>query len=339
MPAAIATWTLAVANVVVWLFLEVNGGSQNVIVLLRFGAKYGPAVADGEYWRLLTAVFIHIGVLHLLTNTIGLLIFGGMVERAYGHMSFLAIYLFAGVFGNIASYAAGPTVSAGASGAVFGVVGAFAAYLAVNRRILGDLARRSLWGVVIIVGMNVVFGLSVGGVDNWAHLGGLISGALLGFALAPRLRFEAPAAPYGTPATPDFSQTGAPGIVSRAASFWRWQAAAVLSAVLVVATTYVITANYPYTPERIAATTVGEAEREIGSGNFEPAREFVDAMAATSRGGARLGLFYLGRGLEAAENGQRRSAVRDIETALNHDLPRDAARIADAALEQLGARR
>ncbi|MBI4305676.1 MAG: rhomboid family intramembrane serine protease [Chloroflexi bacterium] len=333
MPAAIATWTLVAANVLAWLFLEASGGSQNVIVLLRFGAKYGPAIADGEYWRLLSAVFIHIGALHLLTNAVGLLIFGGMVERAYGHMSFLTIYLFAGVFGNIASYAAGPTVSAGASGAVFGVVGAFAAYLAVNRRILGDLARRSLWGVAIIIGINVAFGLSVGGVDNWAHLGGLISGAVLGSVLAPRLRWEA------LPATATEATLDSPWIVARSASFWRWQAAAVASAVLVVATTYLITTNYPYTPERIAATTIGEAERAVRSGNYDSARDIVDAMAATSRGGTRLGLFYLGRGLGHADDGQRRAAIRDIETALTYDLPRDAVRIANTALEQLGARR
>ncbi|MBI2965452.1 MAG: rhomboid family intramembrane serine protease [Chloroflexi bacterium] len=331
-PGTPATWTIAVVNVVVWLLLELNGGSQNVVVLLRFGAKYGPAIADGEYWRLLTAVFIHIGVFHLVANTIGLLIFGGMVERAYGMRAFIVIYVFAGVFGNVASYAAGPTVSAGASGAVFGIVGAFAAYLLANRQVLGDLARRSLWGVAMIVVINIVFGATVGGVDNWAHLGGLLSGGLLGFFLVPRLAWG--------------FQQGSPGsgfepapLVGRPASLIRWQAVVILSALLLAGTTWIITRDYPYSPERIVATTASEAERSIQRGDFQTARDLVEALAAGSRGATRLGLFYLQRGLERAGEGDRRDAVTDIRNALRYPLPGDAIRIADAALAQLGERR
>lgn len=301
-------------------------------MLLRFGAKYGPAIADGEYWRLLTAVFIHIGIFHLIANTVGLLIFGGMVERAYGMRAFIVIYLFAGVFGNVASYAAGPTVSAGASGAVFGIVGAFAAYLLANRQVLGDLARRSLWGVAMIVVINIVFGATVGGVDNWAHLGGLLSGALLGFFLVPRLAWGF------RPASSAFDIEPAP-LIGRPASFVRWQAVVVVSAVLLAGATWFITRDYPYSPERIASTTATQAEQSIQHGDFETARDLIEALAAGSRGGTRLGLFYLQRGLERAGEGDRRAAVTDIRSALAYPLPGDAVRIAEASLTQLGARR
>jgi hypothetical protein len=277
-------------------------------------------------------VFIHIGLFHLIANTIGLLIFGGMVERAYGMRAFLAIYLLAGVFGNVASYAAGPTVSAGASGAVFGIVVAFGAYLLANRRVLGDLARRSLWGLLMIVAINVVFGLSVGGVDNWAHLGGLISGSLLGIALAPRLSWSF------QPAIPAL-EVAPTSLVGRRASFVRWQAVVVVSAVVLAATTWYISRDYPYTSSRIVSTTASQAERAIQQGDFRPAHDFVRALAATSSGGARLGLFYLQRGLERAGQGDRAGAVLDIRTALSYPLPGDAMRVADTALARLVGRR
>jgi rhomboid protease GluP len=315
---------------VIWLLLEANGGSQNVLVLLKFGAKYGPAVAAGEYWRLLTAVFIHIGLFHLIANTIGLLIFGGMVERAYGMGAFLAIYLLAGVFGNLASYAAGPTVSAGASGAVFGIVGAFGAYLLVNRRVLGDLARRSLWGLVVIVAINIGFGLSVGGVDNWAHLGGLLSGGILGIGLAPRLVLVQ---------VPLFSLEPAPApVAGRHAPLLRWQGV-VLTAIAVLAiTTWFVGRDYPYTASGLRTATASEAEDAIQRGDFGPARELVGVMADGSRGGTRIGLLYLQRGFQMAQEGNRGSAAADIRSALAYRLPEDAVSLANAALARLGAR-
>lgn len=315
---------------IVWIFLELSGGSQNVVVLLRFGAKYGPAIADGEYWRLLTAVFIHIGLFHLVANSIGLLVFGGMVEKAYGIRSFLVIYLVAGIFGNLASYAAGPTVSAGASGAVFGIVGAFGTYLLANRAVLGELARRSLWGVAVIITINIVFGLSVGGVDNWAHLGGLLSGALIGWFLTPRLTWESAASPF---------VLEPPRLVTRVPSAIRWRTVVAISAAVLLAFTWLISADYPQAQPVIVQSTVTEAVRSIQLGDYGSARDLIGAMAANNRGGTRLGLFYLQRGLERAGSGSRAQAAADIRTALGYDLPADAARIGESALQQLSSRR
>jgi hypothetical protein len=111
------------------------------------------------------------------------------------------------------------------------------------------------------------------------------------------------------------------------------------SAVLLAGATWFITRDYPYTPERIVSTTVSQAEQSIQRGDFEKARDLVEAFAAGSRGSTRLGLFYLQRGLERAGEGDQRDAVTDIRAALTYPLPGDAVRIAEAALAQLGARR
>ena len=181
------TWILLVVNLMVWAGLELSGGSTSVPNLLRWGAKFGPAIADGEYWRLFTPMFLHIGFAHLLTNSLGLIIFGRMVERYFGSLNFLFIYLLAGVFGNIASYAAlNNGVGAGASGAVFGIIGAYGSFLFRNRSTTGSMAQSTLGGLGIIVGINLIFGFSVSGIDNWAHIGGLVGGFLIAYGIVPR---------------------------------------------------------------------------------------------------------------------------------------------------------
>ena len=181
------TWILLVMNLAVWAGLELSGGSASVPNLLRWGAKFGPAIADGEYWRLFTPMFLHIGFAHLLTNSLGLIIFGRLVERYFGSLNFLLIYLLAGVFGNIGSYAAlSNGVGAGASGAVFGIIGAYGSFLFRNRSTTGSMAQSTLGGLGIIVGINLIFGFSVSGIDNWAHIGGLVGGFLIAYGIVPR---------------------------------------------------------------------------------------------------------------------------------------------------------
>ena len=181
------TWILLVVNLMVWAGLELSGGSTSVPNLLRWGAKFGPAIADGEYWRLFTPMFLHIGFAHLLTNSLGLIIFGRLVERYFGSLNFLFIYRLAGVFGNIASYAAlSNGVGAGASGAVFGIIGAYGSFLFRNRSTTGSMAQSTLGGLGIIVGINLIFGFSVSGIDNWAHIGGLVGGFLIAYGIVPR---------------------------------------------------------------------------------------------------------------------------------------------------------
>ncbi|MCH8110209.1 MAG: rhomboid family intramembrane serine protease, partial [Chloroflexi bacterium] len=100
----VVTWGLLAVNLVIWLIMEAVGSSENGNVLLNLGAMYKPLIADGEYWRLFTAMFLHKGTMHLLFNSFGLLIFGRMVERLYGPGRFISIYILAGLSGSVASY-------------------------------------------------------------------------------------------------------------------------------------------------------------------------------------------------------------------------------------------
>lgn len=180
------TWTLVGINIVLFLALTVAGGSTDSEVLLRFGAKYGPALLDGEYWRLFTAMFLHLGILHLAVNCYALFALGSEAERVYGRGRFSLVYLLTGVFSTATSYLFASVLAVGASGAIFGLVGAQAVFYAVNRKALGAFGRSRLNNLVSVVLINLVIGLSIEGVDNWAHAGGLVAGLVVGLALAPR---------------------------------------------------------------------------------------------------------------------------------------------------------
>lgn len=183
----IVTWILVTINILVWLGMELTGDSEDTEVLLNFGAMFGPKVSTGEYWRLFTAMFLHIGLMHLLFNGLGLIIFGQMVERTYGHLQFTIIYILAGLTGSVASYLINSiSVGAGASGAIFGIIGALAAFFVAKRKILGEIGRQNLSGILIMAGINLFFGFITPGIDNWAHMGGIMAGFALGLALAPQ---------------------------------------------------------------------------------------------------------------------------------------------------------
>ena len=149
--------------------------------------KEGLSISRGEYWRLLTPIFMHIGFFHLVVNSFGLIVFGPIMEKIFGPTRFLLIYIMTGIWGNIFSFISGISVGAGASGALFGVAGSYAAYLYLNKDDLGKFGRESLVGLSWIVGINIIFGFTVSGIDNSAHLGGLISGIIIGYFLSPKI--------------------------------------------------------------------------------------------------------------------------------------------------------
>lgn len=187
-PATFLAWALTAVNIVVWLAMEQAGGSTSGRVLVAFGAKVNAQIAQGEYWRLLTPVFLHIGLVHLVFNTFALLSFGRLAEGIYGHARFLAIYLVSGITGTALSYFLTRGVSAGASGAIFGVAGALAIFFATNRKAPPVASGGGLAGILGVLGFNLVFGVAMPGIDNWGHLGGLIGGAALAAWLTPRVR-------------------------------------------------------------------------------------------------------------------------------------------------------
>jgi rhomboid protease GluP len=179
------TYVLLAANVLVFLAMTVAGGSTDTDVLIRFGAKVNALIAEGQVWRLLTSMFLHIGVMHLAFNSYALFIEGIEVERLYGRARFLIIYLLAGLWGSLFSFALGKGISAGASGAIFGLFGALIAYFVRHRDVFGAFGRQRLFSLLGVVGVNLFLGFSNAGIDNLAHLGGLLSGAALGWGLAP----------------------------------------------------------------------------------------------------------------------------------------------------------
>ncbi len=192
------TYALLAVNAAVWLLMLLSGGSSDPDVLLRFGAMFGPLVAAGDYWRLFTAIFLHVHLLHLLMNCLGLWIFGKLVEGVYGVNRFIALYLIAGLSGSALSYIFNrDAIAAGASGAIFGVLGALAAYFLAHRDLLGDWGRRNFMSLAVVAVINLAIGALWPGIDNWAHLGGLIGGFLAGIALAPRYRYETDPTPFG----------------------------------------------------------------------------------------------------------------------------------------------
>ena len=169
------TYILLIINLVVFLLMTLAGGSTDQRILIAFGAKVNTLIQAGEIWRLLTSTFIHIGFMHLAFNLYALWVLGPFVEKRLGHWRFLIIYILSGLGGSIASFLFSPALSAGASGAIFGLLGALLYY---------SLKRPSLWksglgmNLIIVILINFGFGLTQPGIDNFAHLGGLISGTI-----------------------------------------------------------------------------------------------------------------------------------------------------------------
>ena len=302
-----ATYLLLVANLVIFALMERAGGSQDPIVLDRFGALYGPLVAEGQYWRLLTAVFLHIGFIHLAFNSLGLFVFGTAFERACGPIRMVAVYVGAGLAGSALSYVASPAVrSAGASGAIFGVLGALAIYLVVNRQEFGKMGQREITTILFLAAMNLLNGLTTPGVDNWAHVGGLIGGAALGLAILP-LRTSIPGDSYP-------SWTGW-------ASRRRVMITAALGAIA-IAGILIATLTLPDN----ASSHIYEAERLYEKGELVPAMAELDRAVELD---PLNGEAHLLRGQIYARMGNIEAALADLGIALNFGHPKTR----DRALE------
>jgi rhomboid protease GluP len=183
-PGSWVLFTLTAVCVGVFLAEEHAGGSEVREVLLRFGASRPAHVRTGEWWRWATALFVHIGPRHLLGNMAALLVLGPALVAALGPWRFLVVYLVAGIAGNALSYQVMPAdvVSAGASGAILGVLGA----LGGQRLRFAASARYRGWQV--IAALLAYLAVAVGaepGVDTMAHLGGLVAGLVLGLLIPP----------------------------------------------------------------------------------------------------------------------------------------------------------
>jgi rhomboid protease GluP len=180
---------LVVVNAAVFLLLAAVSMNPMQIpsdLLIRAGGNFAPLVQKGQEWRLLTALFLHGGLLHVGLNMFALHQAGQIIERLFGRAGFALIYVGAGLVGNLASlwWRQGP-VSVGASGAIFGVYGALLAYLLLQRgSVPGEVFREMRSATLGFIGYSLFAGFSLPGIDNAAHLGGLAGGLVLGAALA-----------------------------------------------------------------------------------------------------------------------------------------------------------
>lgn len=194
---ASATMLLLVAIGAMYVVEIISGGPGSLMTgpstlkLINLGASVGVAqlpngdivgIAVGQNWRLLTAMFLHAGLWHIAFNAYALWIFGSMVEQELGRVRFLLIYFVTGIVASAASYAFGPyyAVGVGASGAVFGVFGAFVTYNYRRRHLAIAMAR--LRSALTLIVINAVLAVAVEGIDWRAHVGGFVAGVIAGFA-------------------------------------------------------------------------------------------------------------------------------------------------------------
>lgn len=188
-PMVFVTPALIAMNVVVYLAMVASGVSPVSPLseaLIRWGADFGPLTTHGQWWRLLTAMFVHIGAVHLLMNMYVLWVIGRITERLFGNAAFSVLYLGAGLAASFTSVVWHPlSAAAGASGAIFGLYGGLFGFLLIRRASIPSdiIATLSKSGVFFVIA-NLLYGAIGKGVDVSAHLGGFLSGIPLGCALA-----------------------------------------------------------------------------------------------------------------------------------------------------------
>ena len=179
----IITYILIFINIVMFVLMYMLGnGSENTNTLIDFGANYILLTKAGEYYRLITSGFLHIGVIHLLLNMYSLYIVGSQVEYFYGKVKYIIIYLFSLIMGSLFTVALSSvnTVSAGASGAIFGLLGSIL-YFGIKYR--GYIGNSLVNQIVPVVVLNLIIGFTTPGIGNVAHIGGLIGGYLISMAV------------------------------------------------------------------------------------------------------------------------------------------------------------
>jgi membrane associated rhomboid family serine protease len=210
----IVTYGLIGLNVLIYLITVAQGAGINSPggKLFADWVLYGPAVARGDWWRLLTAAFLHGGVLHIGLNMLAIGWLGGPVERYVGHLRYLALYVVSGLAGSAGALIATPAgITVGASGAVFGILGAL---LIIEYQATGSITGQAFTLIVI----NLAFSFTVSGISIGGHIGGLIGGIAAMLALS---RFGRGHLAYGRPGVLGVAALVGVGILSIAVSYWK----------------------------------------------------------------------------------------------------------------------
>jgi len=188
-----ATYAIIGINVIVFILMAINGAgifSANALVHIDWGSNYSPLTLSGDWWRLFTCIFIHFGIIHLAMNSYALYMAGVFLEPMLGKTKYIIAYLATGIFASLASlwWHSEGINSAGASGAIFGLYGVFLALLFTNL-IPKQMRSSLLQSIGVFVVFNLIYGTK-SGIDNAAHIGGLLSGLIIGFIFYPLLKKE-----------------------------------------------------------------------------------------------------------------------------------------------------
>ncbi len=174
-------------NILAFAVMEFLGSTQDAGLMLEWGAAYTPLILEGQWYRLFSSMFLHFGLGHLFNNMLLLLFMGDLLEKLVGKWRYLLIYLGSGLAGNLLSLfwelrTGDMYVSAGASGAIFGVVGGVLVLVLKNRGRVQDVTVRRLGFMVLL---TIYYGFQTVGVNNAAHIGGLLGGILFTWILCP----------------------------------------------------------------------------------------------------------------------------------------------------------
>ncbi len=170
--------------------LQVIGQQLNFDIVTSLGLKDNALIRSGQLWRLITPVFLHASILHIGFNMYALFLYGRGIEARFGHGRFLLLYFLSGFAGNVFSFLFTPDPSLGASTAVFGLLAAEAVFVIQNRGVLGNQAGRVLVNLLFIAVINLIFGFTTPGVDNFGHLGGILGGILFTWFGGPQWKVE-----------------------------------------------------------------------------------------------------------------------------------------------------
>lgn len=185
------TYTIIILNILLYLIEVIK--SRNLIdidiyTLIQMGAKVNVLINSGEIYRLLTSAFLHGGIIHIFFNMSALNIIGREVEAVYGSKRYIAIYVISALGGSVVSYLFKPnSISVGASGAIFGLLGAMLIFGLKERDKIG---KQYMKNILETIGLNVIIGITIPNIDNFAHLGGLILGAITSFILFKKKNFK-----------------------------------------------------------------------------------------------------------------------------------------------------
>lgn len=187
-PIPILTYILIAINVVAFIITATLSGNfidSNINVLVFLGAKVNSLISAGEYYRLITCMFLHGGIIHIGLNMYSLYIVGPLVEKVYGKVRFLIIYFVAGILASYFSFLFSPSISIGASGAIFGLLGAC---LIFALKMKDRIGKGFMINIVSVIVINLMIGFSIANVDNFGHLGGLTGGTITSYLLFIKMR-------------------------------------------------------------------------------------------------------------------------------------------------------